>query len=65
MHCVSVIIGHMQIITQMQSIGILMCDYVAYKMIQDLMGLLYPPRVPLSLSVPWVCTYLQASENAG
>ncbi len=29
------------------------------------MGMLYPPRVPLNLSVAWVCTYLQASENAG
>ena len=27
--------------------------------------MLYLPRVPLSLSVPLVCTYLQASENAG
>ena len=33
-------------------------------MTQNLMGMLYPPRIPLSLSVPWVCTYSQASENA-
>ncbi len=34
-------------------------------MIQDRMGMLYPPRGPLSLNAPWLCTYLQASENAG
>ena len=27
--------------------------------------MLYLPRGLLSLSVPWVCTCLQASENAG
>ncbi len=26
-------------------------------MIQDPMGMLYPPRVPLNLSVPWDCPY--------
>ncbi len=29
------------------------------------MVMLYPPTGPLSLSIPWVCTYLQAFENAG
>ena len=34
-------------------------------LIQELMVILYLPRGPLSLSVSWVCTYLQAFENAG